>query len=384
MFLKSISLTNILSFGDKTTHIELKPLNILIGHNGSGKSNLIECISILSSAPYNLPKAFSDGGGISHYLWKGIAGDTIDAILETITPYEIIDGSVDIKYRLVFTEIGQRFALLEESIENKTQDYYFLNSEGDAIIRSKGKVSRISNRAGLNLNSPIISQLRDPSSYPEITWLGDAFRKIRIYRNWTFGQYSPPRLPQKADMPNDFPMEDCSNLGLVLNSIKTNSEARRKLLKHLRDLYPNIEDFDVTIYANTVQVVLHEENFSIPATRLSDGTLRYLCLLAILCHPEPPPLICIEEPELGLHPDMIHVIADLLRDAATRTQLIVTTHSDLLVEEFTNEPECILTFEKRGDQSEVRRLDSEELSHWLEKYSLGQLRQQGHLAGNRW
>ncbi|MDD5037231.1 MAG: AAA family ATPase, partial [Methylococcaceae bacterium] len=133
-----------------------------------------------------------------------------------------------------------------------------------------------------------------------------------------------------------------------------------------------VEDFDVNIHGNTVQVFLQEGGFVIPATRLSDGTLRFLCLLAILCHPSPPPLICIEEPELGLHPDVMPTLADLLRDASARTQLIVTTHSDLLVEEFTDTPESVITFEKDGDRTVAHRLDSDALENWLDKYTLGQ------------
>lgn len=85
-----------------------------------------------------------------------------------------------------------------------------------------------------------------------------------------------------------------------MNRLKTKSPvAKRAILKGLQDLYEGITDFDVFIEGGTVQVFFTEGDFSIPATRLSDGTLRYLCLLAILCDPEPPPLICIEEPELG-------------------------------------------------------------------------------------
>ncbi|MEW6754253.1 MAG: AAA family ATPase [Candidatus Latescibacterota bacterium] len=83
-----------------------------------------------------------------------------------------------------------------------------------------------------------------------------------------------------------------------------------------------------------------------PATRLSDGTLRYLALLAVLCHPTPPPLVCIEEPELGLHPDIMPQLAVLLCEAATRTHLVVTTHSDILVDALTDTPEAILVCEK--------------------------------------
>ena len=121
-----------------------------------------------------------------------------------------------------------------------------------------------------------------------------------------------------------------------------------------------------------------------PATRLSDGTLRYLGLLAILCHPKPPPLVCIEEPELGLHPDILPGLADLLLEASERCQLIVTTHSDTLVAALTYTPESVVVCEKEKGQTRMKRLDKVELSRWLEKYRLGELWSSGELGGNRW
>ncbi len=121
-----------------------------------------------------------------------------------------------------------------------------------------------------------------------------------------------------------------------------------------------------------------------PATRLSDGTLRYLCLLAILCDPTPPPLICIEEPELGLHPDILPKLADLLLATSERTQLIVTTHSNILVDSLTERPEAVVVCEKHNRQTEMRRLKKDELTKWLEKYRLGQLWMDGQLGGKRW
>ncbi len=122
----------------------------------------------------------------------------------------------------------------------------------------------------------------------------------------------------------------------------------------------------------------------IPATRLSDGTLRYLCLLAILLHPNPPPVIGIEEPELGLHPDILPTIAELLRKASERTQLFVTTHSDTLVSALSDTPECILVCESTPDGTTMKRLEAEPLREWLEKYSLGEIWRMGDIGGNRW
>jgi predicted ATPase len=116
----------------------------------------------------------------------------------------------------------------------------------------------------------------------------------------------------------------------------------------------------------------------------SDGTLRYLCLLAILCDPEPPPLVCIEQPELGLHPDILPKVADLLLQASQRTQDIVTTHSDVLVDAMTEHPEAVVVCEKHEGESEMHRLRQDELASWLGKYRLGQLWTRGQIGGTRW
>ena len=127
-----------------------------------------------------------------------------------------------------------------------------------------------------------------------------------------------------------------------------------------------------------------EGDVVIPATRLSDGTLRYLCLLAVLCHPEPPPLICIEEPELGLHPDILPTVSKLLLEASERSQLIVTTHSDMIVDALTNDWWSVVVCEKHDGQTVMRRLDEKKMAAWLEDYRLGELWSSGEIGGNPW
>ena len=156
------------------------------------------------------------------------------------------------------------------------------------------------------------------------------------------------------------------------------------MLEGLRDLAPGIDDFDVSVKGGSVQVFLTEGDFTIPATRMSDGTLRYLALLAILCDPDPPKLICIEEPELGLHPDLLPKLADKLIEASERTQLIVTTHSDTLVDAMTERPSAVVVCEKHEGRTRLQRLRAEEISPFLENYRLGQLWTRGEIGGNRW
>jgi predicted ATPase len=106
--------------------------------------------------------------------------------------------------------------------------------------------------------------------------------------------------------------------------------------------------------------------------------------MALLLHPTPPPLICIEEPELGLHPDILPTIAEMLIEASQRTQLIVTTHSDALISALSEYPESVVVCERDEKGSHLRRLEPDKLKDWLENYTLGDLRQMGEIGGNRW
>lgn len=104
----------------------------------------------------------------------------------------------------------------------------------------------------------------------------------------------------------------------------------------------------------------------------------------MLLDPKPPRLVCIEEPELGLHPDLIPTMARLLKTASERMQLIATTHSEVLINELSGSPEDVLVCEREQGSTTMRRLDKESLTEWLTEYSLGQLWSKGVLGGNRW
>jgi predicted ATPase len=106
-----------------------------------------------------------------------------------------------------------------------------------------------------------------------------------------------------------------------------------------------------------------------------------MALLAVLLSPNPPPLVCIEEPELGLHPDALMLLGEVLIEASARTQLIVTTHSDTLVSALTDHADSVLVCEHIG-QTQVHRVDADKFRHWLEKYRLGEIWRLGKLGGN--
>lgn len=388
MLLHEITLKNFLSFGGASEPIQLHSLNVLIGPNGSGKSNLLEAIELLRNTPEQLLKPIREGGGVRDWLWKG--GKAMPtASLDVVVEYP--KKRPNLRYRLFFTEVGQRFEIVDEQIENEKpegkkypQPYFYYHFNGGRPTLDVKGAKRSLQQEDVDLEKSILAQRRDPDQYPEITHLALNFGKIRLYREWSFGRYTAPRLPQKADLPNDMLEPDASNLGLVLNRLRREPEVKLRLLQALRELYEGIDDYDVQIEGGTVQVFLHEGRFTVPATRLSDGTLRYLCLLAILCHPKPPPLVCIEEPELGLHPDILPTLAELLKEASERCQLIVTTHSDVMVDAMTDRPEAVLVCEKGSEGTVLKRLDADKLKPWLEKYRLGELWTRGEIGGTRW
>ena len=179
-------------------------------------------------------------------------------------------------------------------------------------------------------------------------------------------------------------MEDFTNLGMFLNRLRQDPKTKASLIEKLSDAYEGLTDFELNFEGGTVQVFFTEGELAVPALRLSDGSLRYLCLLAILLDPDPPPLVGIEEPEMGVHPDLMPKLADLLLDASSRCQLVVTTHSDILVDALSERPDSVVVCEKHDGQTSMTRLDSTDLAHWLEKYRLGELWTSGELGGVRW
>jgi len=392
--LHSILLRNVLSFGPDTAPLELKTLNVLIGTNGSGKSNLIDCIGLLQSAPEKLAETIRTEGSVQEWLWKGDK--------KTIAHVEAVIANLGnssykpLRHWFEFREANLRFELSEEHIEASYPDsgkdkpfLYFGYDYGRNPVLSvrSGKTTtpRQLKRETIDPELSILSQRRDPDQYPELTYLGDVYKRIRLYREWSFGRANPAREWQSTSSPNDFLTANGDNLALILNRLLSFPDIKRQIRDLLNDLYEGITDVSVIVNGGRMQMYLHEQRgFTIPASRLSDGTLRFLCLLAILLNPEPPALICLEEPELGLHPDAIVTIGKLLKDASTRTQLIITTHSRILIDAFQESPDDVIVVTREEGCTIMERLDHQKLSGFLNEYSLSNLWSSGEIGANRW
>jgi len=390
-FLRSIQLSGFLSFPPDAAAITLTPLNVLIGPNGSGKSSLIEAVELLHAAPTAFAAAIRDGGGAQEWLWKGDKANngpaTIEAIVQGASPIP------DLRYRLVFATSGLRTEVIDEAIEepekrfpNEEDVYFFYRfQKGRPVLNMRdmaGPKVRSLKREDLVPDESVLSQRKGSDVYPEVTWLGQQFERIQTFREWSFGRYATLRRPQSANSATDALVPDSSNLGLLVNALQ-HTDASTDYNRLLTRFLPRYQRFSIQIQGGAVQFYLHESGLKSPvsATRLSDGTIRFMAILALLLSPTPPPLICIEEPELGLHPDAVSLLAELLVEASTRTQLIVTTHSDTLVSGFTDHADSVLVCEHHGG-TELKRLDSGKLQHWLDRYRLGDIWRIGELGGN--
>ena len=228
----------------------------------------------------------------------------------------------------------------------------------------------------------VLAQRKDPELNPEITWVGKRLATIQTFREWTFGRYASLRQPQPADLPEDQLLPDSRNLALLLNQIEHRDG--RAFNQLLRRFFPRFERMSTRVTGGTVQFYIHERGFGtpIPATRLSDGTIRFVAILATLLATPSPPLVCIEEPELGLYPDALALVAELLIEASERMQLIVTTHSEALVSALTSDPDALVGCKRPGEATELHRMDPKRLARWLETYSLGDLWRMGELGAN--
>lgn len=385
--IRKITPRNFLSFGPDHPGVELQALNVLIGPNGSGKSNLIEAVSLMRSSPKDFQTITRKGGGVSEWIWKGstLPSASIDIVFDLIEHV-----GPPIRHAIKFQPVNQSFQLVSERIEGaeaSTQNAhsFFRYENGEATLATRGNGNHVMPRASHSSTSSILAQRRDPDAFPELAQIAGFYEGTRLYREWNFGLTAPLRQPQAADFPSKPLAEDFSNLALFLNYLQADHPKQmRQFLEALRDLYSGISDFGTRVQGNTILTYITEGDYSIPSNRLSDGTLRYLCLLAVIFDPEPPPLVCIEEPELGLHPDVIAGLVHLLKEFSRRTQLIITTHSEAVVDALHDYPAAIIACGKKAGSTTMERLDAEDLRSWLDEYRLGTLWKRGDIGGNRW
>jgi predicted ATPase len=378
----------VLSFGPEAQALEFEPLNVLIGPNGSGKSNLLDVLRLLRSLPTDLRKFINESGTIKNWIWRSGA-DGKGAEIES--EWHNWTNRPTIRHRFVIGQ-GRPVQVLEETINGLPElskiEYRYKKLGGKRLgpeLLDYGAERVVAmDTEGFRTDQSILSQRKDPDRYPYLTVLDDWLSSIRLYGDWVFGRSAPARSPIPFDYQDESLDEDGRNLSVVLKRLLKNPESAALIHENLQFIYDGISGVRVRETFDQVQFLVSEdEDRLIPASRVSDGTIRFLSLLALLCDPNPPPLVCIEEPELGLHPDVIPRVARLLIDASKRTQLIVTTHSADLISALWETPEAVVVCDRGIEGTTFKRLEPQILKKWLDKYTLGHLWSMGEIGGNR-
>ena len=391
MLLRKLALKNILSFKDST--VELGPLNVLIGPNAVGKSNLIEVLSLLRATATSLATEILRGGGVRQWLWLGDRAPSPIGSLECDVSLSAGRQIGDLKYLLEFSEDSNGFVILGERIaqdgvaaDSEGANVYLERSHGNA--RLGGHLEHVRSDLAVGLMSPnesVLAQFKNPRDPTPITNLGNHFERIKIFREFRTGVESGARRGVATNALKDFLSEGGDNLAMALQELDYQG-AHDRVRTSIARFCERFEDVKVRVGEGLARVFLREAGLAEPlsAMRMSDGTLKFLCLLAALFNPSPPPLICIEEPELGMHPDALRLIAEALVEASEHVQLIVTTHSEALIDALSDHPDSVLVCERDFDNgTQFKRLSAKELDEWLEHYTLGELWRKGEIGGGR-
>jgi predicted ATPase len=398
MRLRDVRLENILSFKD-TVVSDLGPVTLLIGPNASGKSNFLDALDLLRSGPRNtLGNPISHGGGIQEWLWRG-KSSTDTARIEC--QLEVGEGKSVMQYVFALQEHPSGgFVIPEErlsavGVRSPALTPLFDRRNAQIIFgrHNARKTSRNGEEAGsLVPTESVLGAFRDPTRRPEIAAVGRALERIRIYRNFETSTEADAKAGARRGvstsyLPANELAEDGYNLALILSRMRIEGSIK-KVEEYLGRFSERFGEVHVDVAGGTARIYLKEQGLqrATPGVRLSDGTLKLLCLLAVLFHSESEQsLICLDEPEAGLHPDAVRLLARAISEASPRMQLIIVTHSEPLVDEFSDTPEAVVVCERDPQKgTQFKRLSRRKLKAWLEDYSLGELWKKGAIGGNPW
>jgi predicted ATPase len=388
--LRAMRVRGLLSFGERAD-FEFGRLNLLVGPNGSGKSNVIDCIRLLSAAPRDIQLPFANGG-FETWLHNGL--DRTNAFAEIHVEASVAGLAEVVSHELRLGPPLRSRAQLEERVaggpngdEGGTDFFVGGYRSGGTIFPAGAGRRRREHQLGPEYDPQrsILSQIRDVGQYPEITRLAILYSNIRIYSEWTFGRNSKLREAAPTGRSDSRLSESMDDLPVALNALER-TPSHQRIIELLPELKETYRDYVTRLLFGRIGLELIEAPYevTVPATRLSDGTLRFLALAAILLQPDPPPIVCIEEPELGLHPDMIRMVARMMAEASPKTQLIVTTHSEHLLAALQDDFDVVFAFGAGVTGSTVRRFDRKHFEKWRQDHSLGELWTSGEIGGNRW
>ena len=367
----------------RDTSLKLKPLNVLVGANSSGKSTLLDAMCILSvGAAGQMHDQISQLGGYASLQTNLSAckGQNIRFVLDQNT-----DTDQPLKYVLEMAPKGVDYSIAEEILgQNRGRPTPFIHisaHQGDTKYFDLSVENRLV-RPTWDIN-PFESAL---SQVPKMFKEPEDFRKklssSTYYRVLDVSSNAPVRLPQ-AMRSASLPGQDGENLISCLYNIRETDPDRFALIEDcLRAGFKNFERLNFpAVAAGVLALTWKDRTSSSPfyLHQLSDGTLRFLWLATLLNSPGLTAVTMIDEPEVSLHPELMSVLADLLREASQHSQIIVATHSDRLVRHLMPD-ELIATELAEDGAAQFQWGDEFDIEHWLKDFTLDQLWSMGRLG----
>ncbi len=370
-------------------------LNVVIGPNGSGKSNLLQFLELISvSAQGRLGKYIQSLGGMDAIVWDGRA---------TSIRFGLDMSPIDEKYKLEHYELemirlgnGSSYEINQELltgigqfifVKRKLKKYKIYSDLLESLTGSEFLSKE-------NIIDVPVSQINDEESIFHIApfhfetssgilFFGKSLSSISIYHDIRTDKDAPIRQATVTRFEKRVE-SDGQNLISVLHTLYTGDrDFKADINAAMKAAFG--DDFEELVFppASDQRIQLRVRWKSLKreqsAADLSDGTLRFLFLLTILASPVPPPVIAIDEPETGLHPSMLPIIAEFAQDAALRSQVIFTTHSPQFLDAFSEaQPTTTVALWENGETI-LRTLPKDELEYWLKGYSLGALYRSGTL-----
>jgi len=365
-------------------------LNVLIGPNASGKSNLLRVLETLSMAAQGgLGRHIQKEGGMEPIVWDGQADRIrIRAKMTPIPPYA--DNVQDaLTYELGLARLGKSSAYRIDKevlgnfskVETGEMKEPFKLLERDphhAVVYSIDSQRHEAPAEAVMQEEALLAVAGGPFAANRFV---DEFQKElaswRIHQDFQTNNQAPIRSPQVARAESQV-SGDGQNLIAVLHSLYTGSrQFKKEVNKAMRAAFG--EDFEELLFPpdadQRIQMQIRWRSLQRgrSAADLSDGTLRFLFLLAVLANPSPAPLIAIDEPETGLHPSMLPIVAEYAREAANKAQVILTTHSPEFLNAFGDGAPTTTVVECREGETVLRVLSGDTLAYWLKDYTLGEL-----------
>lgn len=361
--------------------LPVRPFMVLIGANGVGKTSFLDAFAMLSaSASGNMNRILSQFGGISNLLTRG-KSDDLSFLVDMEVP-----GHQPLEYDLHLATKGAGYSISKEILSQQRADFpqpftHINSSDGD--IRYYEIDAERLVRPDWEHNPLETSLAQVPKMFRQPEEMRRILATATQYHALDVGSRAPVKLPQPMK-PATLPGADGEDLVPYLYYLRESDRCRfEAIVDSLRAAFPDFEELSFPpVAAGMLAMTWRDGKFDKPIymNELSEGTLRFLWLVSLLQSPNLSTVTMIDEPEVSLHPELLSVLSDLMREASKRTQLIVATHSDRFIRFLKPEEVVVMDLDDAGCTT-ATWADSMDLDEWLAEYSLDEVWRMGRMGG---